>query len=862
MKKNSWILLFFFTLFWYTLLTSIFVLPHYLYHSFVILPLQVAKLYEQRQYKKGVKVADALLKKYPTHGETLSMKGLLVSNLGKKQEAYDLVKLGLKYDLKSAVSWHVYGLLYRADHNYPEAIKCYKRALNFNPASPEQILRDLGILQIHLRDVQQNIETRRQLLGMKSSTMMYWLGFAVAHQLAGNNDMALAVLERYESTLDSNRIPNVEDTEVLAYQIELMASLGMIDQALTLINKPWSIQTLVDTPSLLEMRAKLYLAKGNLKEANEIYTELIRINPDNQQYHTAYQTTKQYSSLLITDTSNTQQSTKLHDFVASYIGMLRNHPRCRTLLWILLRCLPSSYPLYEPIARSYIRSTLRKGIPALYTELKQIYKLNHTLNGSISKEESLARRTLFTAIASEAYNTVVSGGTFTVPVVNDTFIDSLCQSLSSNNNNTVTKEDIVKYFYTVAGDNNNEVPSTYPFCTLLYSKLLDAQQKYSESLAVLEKGINHTPTVLELYLAKGKILKHQKQFTDAATAVDEARQLDLADRYLNAKSVKYFLLANNVEKAEEMMALFARHDSKRPNADPLSSIRDVQVVWFELQCGMAFERLGNHNRALKQYLRVVKLFDTFAEDVFDYHMYCLRRGTLRVYSTMMNHADMVRTHNYFFQASIGAARVYLYLHRDNTLLENLRIKAKEAAVTATEKKETVSKNEKASSSTVENEDNDLPDNTGIDTDPEGLKHLEVTSCLDEACKLIQNGVDNLCTEWTLPYHIFENQVTNRTNPKVSVLPWSKAMEHTPENTDKNTAVQMYTVATEIFLEKGYIGASASCAMKALTIEGRGSSTLSTLGAQFVGLFDSKVPQTYTGKTQLIIKDIKDFIKTV
>lgn len=43
------------------------------------------------------------------------MKGLVVSNLDRKEEAYELVKAGLKNDLRSHVCWHVFGLLHRAD---------------------------------------------------------------------------------------------------------------------------------------------------------------------------------------------------------------------------------------------------------------------------------------------------------------------------------------------------------------------------------------------------------------------------------------------------------------------------------------------------------------------------------------------------------------------------------------------------------------------------------------------------------------------------------------------------------------------------------------------------------------------------
>ncbi|GMQ08765.1 hypothetical protein CsSME_00052353 [Camellia sinensis var. sinensis] len=105
------------------------------------------KSYETKQYKKGLKAADAILKKFPDHGETLSMKGLTLNCMDRKGEAYELVRLGLKNDLKSHVCWHVYGLLYRSDREYREAIKCYRNALKIDPDNIE-ILRDLSLLQI------------------------------------------------------------------------------------------------------------------------------------------------------------------------------------------------------------------------------------------------------------------------------------------------------------------------------------------------------------------------------------------------------------------------------------------------------------------------------------------------------------------------------------------------------------------------------------------------------------------------------------------------------------------------------------------------------------------------------------------
>ena len=146
----------------------------------------LVKLYESKQHKKGIKTADQILKKYPDHGETLAMKGLILSQSGgKRDEAYEYTRRGLKANLKSHVCWHVYGcakacqrgdravsvhrllavclssrgcissvlinpsrrLLYRGDNNYEEALKCYKQAVRIDKDNIT-ILRDLAMLQV------------------------------------------------------------------------------------------------------------------------------------------------------------------------------------------------------------------------------------------------------------------------------------------------------------------------------------------------------------------------------------------------------------------------------------------------------------------------------------------------------------------------------------------------------------------------------------------------------------------------------------------------------------------------------------------------------------------------------------------
>jgi len=81
------------------------------------------------------------------------MKGLLLNAMGKRDEGQADVKRGLRADLQSHVCWHVYGLIQRSDKKYDEAIKAYRNALKFDKENM-QILRDLSLLQIQMRDLE------------------------------------------------------------------------------------------------------------------------------------------------------------------------------------------------------------------------------------------------------------------------------------------------------------------------------------------------------------------------------------------------------------------------------------------------------------------------------------------------------------------------------------------------------------------------------------------------------------------------------------------------------------------------------------------------------------------------------------
>lgn len=83
----------------------------------------------------------------------------------------------------------------------------------------------------------------------------------------------------------------------------------------------------------------------------------------------------------------------------------------------------------------------------------------------------------------------------------------------------------------------NRYPRSINTCSFLHTSTGDTPR----ALALVEKAIDHTPTLIELYVVKARILKHAGDIFEAVKCLDEAQSLDTADRYINSKCAKYML---------------------------------------------------------------------------------------------------------------------------------------------------------------------------------------------------------------------------------------------------------------------------------------------------------------------------------
>ncbi|KAI5639843.1 NMDA receptor-regulated protein 1 domain-containing protein [Phthorimaea operculella] len=313
---------------------------------------RILRCYEHKQYKNGLKFAKQILSnpKFAEHGETLAMKGLTLNCLGRKEEAYEYVRRGLRNDLKSPVCWHVYGLLQRSDKKYDEAIKCYRNALKWEKENI-QILRDLSLLQIQMRDLEGYKDTRYQLFMLRPTQRASWIGFAMSYHLLGDYEMANSILDAFRTNQMKGPY-DYEHSELLLYQNMVLAESGQYERALQHLNK-FSGQ-ISDKLSVKETSGEYLLKLKRFKEAEALYEVLLKRNPENVMYYQKLMEAKQLSNP--------------EDKVAFFEVFKKEYPRA--IAPRRLQLTEASGASFKQLVDQYLRHGLHKGIPPLFVDLR------------------------------------------------------------------------------------------------------------------------------------------------------------------------------------------------------------------------------------------------------------------------------------------------------------------------------------------------------------------------------------------------------------------------------------------------------------------------------------------------------------
>ncbi|KYQ93570.1 tetratricopeptide-like helical domain-containing protein (TPR) [Tieghemostelium lacteum] len=641
----------------------------------------ISKLFDDKKYKKGLKLVETFLKTHPENVDGLCFKSLIVYNMSKKDEAHDIAKKVLRSNLSNSMAWHTLGFLHKSDKNYSEALKCFRNASK-HAKDNTQILKDLLSVQLYLRDSAGLRESYSALLHAQPAQKGNWVGLILAYHLQGNYKQALVVLDKFNEVLDDKEKSGVSYSELILYKCMVIEESGDLDQVMQILKNDEKL--ILDKMWSKKKQAEILMKQKQPEKAEKIYRDLIKVNPDDYNIHRKLIECKLGVTLLGNDMESLSvEQVAIVDKL--YQDLKVSYPKS-----LLIQRLPLNYLKNAEQFRSelfnYVKVFLRKGIPSLFNSLKLLYKNPEKI-----------------AIIESLLNTEM---------------ESLKKSLTFSDASTTTTE--------------KEQPSTYLWSLYFMSQHYDQIGQHQKSLDFINQAISHTPTCVDLYIQKAKVYKHQGDHKQAYQEYNYARTLDLADRYLNTKAAKYALRNNDPLTADQIVSLIK--DDRTPLVDQIS---EFQCMWYEQELGDAYQRCGNYGRSLKNYYLVDRHFNEFLEDQFDFHHHIQKKLTLRSYIEFLRWEDNVFQNKPYTKAMKQLIRVYSKLinqqHQQNFhLLHSNQLKnAEELENTLKQRRELQEKLRNESKATSEGQP------IILDEDPNGEKLLQDSNLLTTAMKYLK-----------------------------------------------------------------------------------------------------------------------------
>lgn len=604
--------------------------------------LEALKLYESKSYKKSIKILDGILKKDSDYADALALKALDLVSLGEKSEAESYCKNALSKIDGTAASPICCHVL----GIYMRTVKKYAESVKWFQASLNNGSTNQQIYR-DLATLQSQIEDFKGALVSRKKYWEAYLGYRA-------NWTALAIAQ------DING--------------EHQQAVNTLSQFEKLVEGKLGKAELYEHNECLMYKSDIMyrIAGSNKEKLQNVLRHLNEIEPN----------VYDKCSLLEEKASIYMKMGELKEASKVYRTLIKRNPddfRYYKLLEVSLGIQGNNAlrkALYEKLEKFYPRSEPPKFIPLTFIEDENVLS---------SKLQEYVLLQLKRGVPAAFCNVkpLYRGRSSIVPALLEKIVSDYLLGLDPTN-------EPIPYIWT---------------CYYLAQHFLFLRQ-FQKSQEFIDKAIQHTPTLVELYLFKGRVLKHLGLFEEAAEALEEGRKLDLQDRFINTKAVKYFLRANNIEKATKVASLFTKND------DAINGIKDLHLVeaaWFIIEQAEAHYRLyllalkklhnliseaekaenteqnedgdnlihnikvtewevqKNQGLALKRFHAIAKFYNQFQDDQLDFHSYCMRKGTPRAYLDMIKWGKTIYTKPMYVRAIQGSFKLYSSLH-DQSLL--------------------------------------------------------------------------------------------------------------------------------------------------------------------------------------------------
>lgn len=350
---------------------------------------------------------------------------------------------------------------------------------------------------------------------------------------------------------------------------------------------------LVDKTARLELLAEVYLKNNQQEKATDCYRQLLKRNPSNMQYY------KQIFIASGVDLSNIDEAAE--DTITKILNeKIEENPKLLFLKRIKLNYLVRE-ETFKALFEEYCKFILEKGIPSLVNDIE-------------------------------------------------------CMITENKMKFRVVKETFERYLESIQRDLSIDGEERDPLyeCFLLFflSQINFIDGDYFKAHELIEEAINHTPTFIEAWQFKARIMDAFGDRAAAEEAFLTAKNLDTADRFLNAECAKYFIRNNKQEEANIIMKRW----SVDMASDELNSF-DFQNMWYEIESGYGHYNNDRPLDAFRMFYYIERHIITMLQDFYDFHFYTMRKFMLRTYMNIGSMQDSLRRNPYVQEGMVGMLRI-------------------------------------------------------------------------------------------------------------------------------------------------------------------------------------------------------------
>lgn len=578
----------------------------------------LVRVYDNREYSRGIRLADQILAHSPDHADTKGIKALCLHATAAQKsepndEAYALVKDGIRNNFRSSVCWHALGIMHRADKKPEDAMKAFRSAEKCDPTVAQErtnnVLRDLSSLAVHLRDWETFTEVRKKLLTKNSNVRANWICYAMGHHQLGNKKVAGGILDVMSTVMEIGD-SGYERNEILLYRATLHVECGEPQKALDLIRK----ETITDKVEVIHIESKAYAALQDQAKAEEACWKLIDLADSERDVLFRLAEIRKIDKLTPFKFDRKNNGPYNVQPNAAFCALLdeasKKFPRCDAAKRLTLDYCPLDQ--FEDRLKKYCAPYITKMVPSILSVLKSLYH--------VPERVAIIER-VFTA-----WESALKDG---------------------------------KPPTEIAAANAPRNPLLH-LCVLEFlASHFMRKSDFANAHKFIDAAIAHTPTIEMLYLMRAKILMREGRREEAAEAAEKARVLDLQDKYVNSKAAKYFLRAGKIQEAEDRLRIFHR-PSEVP--DTYLTMFESQCRWYERELGDCYFAKGDVIGALHCYLLNERHARDDFEEVDTLQFHALKRGNIRPWLQTMNCFSHFDSAQFSMDLAPRLIRAYLALY--------------------------------------------------------------------------------------------------------------------------------------------------------------------------------------------------------